>query len=108
MHEETGLQGNGTRSSLAANPDSISAVMTIVFVCGDPVVITSALQQHTAPTVGVMVWGAIAYNTRLPGFIFQQDNVRPHSARVSQDCLYTVTALFWPTRSSDLSPIENI
>ncbi|GFX43469.1 transposable element Tcb2 transposase [Trichonephila clavipes] len=27
----------GTRSSLATNPDSISAVKTIVFVCGDPV-----------------------------------------------------------------------
>ncbi|GFV42547.1 transposable element Tcb1 transposase [Trichonephila clavipes] len=25
-----------------------------------------ALQRHTAPTAGVMVWGAIAYNTRLP------------------------------------------
>ncbi|PRD21604.1 UNVERIFIED_CONTAM: hypothetical protein NCL1_51281 [Trichonephila clavipes] len=36
-HEETGLQWNGTRSSLATNPDSISAVMTNVFVCGDPV-----------------------------------------------------------------------
>ncbi|GFX66846.1 HTH_Tnp_Tc3_2 domain-containing protein [Trichonephila clavipes] len=36
-HEETGLQRNGTRSSLAMNPDSISAVTTIVFVCGDPV-----------------------------------------------------------------------
>ncbi|GFX43245.1 transposable element Tcb1 transposase [Trichonephila clavipes] len=25
-----------------------------------------ALQRHTAPTAGVMVWGAIAYNTRHP------------------------------------------
>ncbi|GFS72228.1 uncharacterized protein TNCV_2442641 [Trichonephila clavipes] len=31
-HEETGLQ----RFSLSMNPDSISALMTIVFVCGDP------------------------------------------------------------------------
>ncbi|GFV23152.1 uncharacterized protein TNCV_4240521 [Trichonephila clavipes] len=37
-HEKTGQQRNGTRSSLASNPDSISAVMTIVFVSGDPVV----------------------------------------------------------------------
>ena len=66
---------------------------------------------HTAPTIGIMVWGAIAYNSRsplvlLPGTItatsyvenvlesvglpfvqsvtngiFQQDNVRPHVAR---------------------------
>ncbi|GFU01862.1 transposable element Tcb2 transposase [Trichonephila clavipes] len=25
-----------------------------------------SLQRHTAPTAGVMVWGAIAYNTRSP------------------------------------------
>ncbi|GFT74185.1 uncharacterized protein TNCV_4081141 [Trichonephila clavipes] len=42
-HEETGLQQNGTRSSLATNPDSISAVMTIMFVCGDPVANASIL-----------------------------------------------------------------
>ncbi|KFM75597.1 Transposable element Tcb2 transposase, partial [Stegodyphus mimosarum] len=85
-----------------------------------------ALQRHIAPTAGVKVWGAIAYNTRsplvlfhgtmtaqryvhgilqphvlqlmqrLPGAIFQQDNARPHTARVSQDCLRTVTTLPWP------------
>ncbi|GFT37123.1 hypothetical protein TNCV_3135721 [Trichonephila clavipes] len=36
--EETGLQWNRTRSSLATNPDSISAAMIIGIVCGDPVV----------------------------------------------------------------------
>ncbi|GFX70715.1 uncharacterized protein TNCV_1032431 [Trichonephila clavipes] len=41
--EETGLQWNGTRSTLVTNPDSISAVMTIVFVCGDPVLNASIL-----------------------------------------------------------------
>ncbi|GFW03562.1 transposable element Tcb2 transposase [Trichonephila clavipes] len=45
---------------------------------------------------------------RLPGAIFQQDNARPHTARVSQDCLRTVTTLPWPARSPDLSPIEHI
>ncbi|GFX52518.1 transposable element Tcb2 transposase [Trichonephila clavipes] len=73
-----------------------------------------------------MVWGVIAYNTwsplvlirgtmtaqryvhnvlqphvsplkqRLAGAIFQQANTRPHPARVSQDCLRTVTTLPWP------------
>ncbi|GFW88583.1 transposable element Tcb1 transposase [Trichonephila clavipes] len=77
-----------------------------------------ALQRHTAPTAGVMVWGAIAYNTwsplvlirgtmtaqryvhdilqphvlplmqRLPGTIFQQDIGRPHTARLSPHCYY--------------------
>ncbi|KFM60783.1 Transposable element Tcb1 transposase, partial [Stegodyphus mimosarum] len=85
-----------------------------------------------------MVWGAIAYNTRsplvlfrgtmtaqrhvheilqphvlplmqrLPGAISQQENARPHTARVSQDCLRTVTTLPWPSRSADLSPIKHI
>ncbi|GFS98715.1 transposable element Tcb1 transposase [Trichonephila clavipes] len=45
---------------------------------------------------------------RLPGAIFQQDDAQSHTARVSQDCLRTVTTLPWPARSSDLSPIENI
>ncbi|GFS63853.1 transposable element Tcb2 transposase [Trichonephila clavipes] len=67
-HKETGLQRNGTRSSLAMNPDSILAVMAIVF----------------------------AYNAL------------PHTARVSQDYLRTVTTLPWPARSPDLSPIEHI
>ncbi|GFW42868.1 transposable element Tcb2 transposase [Trichonephila clavipes] len=97
-----------------------------------------ALQRHTARTTGVMVWGAIAHNTRsplllirgtmtsqryvhdilqphvlphmqrLPGAIFQPDNARPHMARVSQDCLRTVTTLLWTDRSPDLSLIEYI
>ncbi|GFV58738.1 transposable element Tcb1 transposase [Trichonephila clavipes] len=94
--------------------------------------------EHTAPTDGVTVWDVMAYNTLstlvlirgtmtaqrnvhdilqpyvlplmqwLPGAIFQQDNARPHTARVSQDCLRNVTTLPWPARSPDLSPIEHI
>ncbi|GFU56891.1 transposable element Tcb2 transposase [Trichonephila clavipes] len=96
-----------------------------------------ALQRHTATAVGVMVWGAIAYNTRsplvlilgtmtaqrfvhdilqphvlplmqrLPGALFQQDNAWPLTARVSQDCLRTFLTVPWPARSPDLSPIRN-
>ncbi|GFU42240.1 transposable element Tcb2 transposase [Trichonephila clavipes] len=49
-----------------------------------------------------------SHATQLPGAIFQQDNARPHTARVSQDCLCTVTTLPWPARSPDLSLIEHI
>ncbi|GFV28576.1 transposable element Tcb2 transposase [Trichonephila clavipes] len=96
------------------------------------------LQRHTSPTAGVMIWGDIAYNTRsllvlirgtmtpqwyvhdilqphvlpfmqrLPGAIFQQDNARPHTAKVSQKFMCTVITLLWPARSPDLSPIEHI
>ncbi|GFV07193.1 transposable element Tcb2 transposase [Trichonephila clavipes] len=45
---------------------------------------------------------------RLPGAIFQQDNARLHTARVSQECLHTITTLPWPARSPDLSPIKHI
>ncbi|GFY35008.1 transposable element Tcb2 transposase [Trichonephila clavipes] len=97
-----------------------------------------SLQRHIAPTAAVMAWDVIAYNTRpplvlirgtmtaqryahdilqphvlplmqrLPGAIFQQDNARPHMARVSQDCLRIFTTLPCPARSSDWSPIEHI
>ncbi|GFV45878.1 transposable element Tc1 transposase [Trichonephila clavipes] len=86
---------------------------------------------HTARTAGVMVWGAIAYDSRstlivtrgtltcqryvddilrphvghflnsLPGEIFQQDNARPHTARVAQDFLRHFQTLPWPARSPD-------
>ncbi|GFW17250.1 transposable element Tcb2 transposase [Trichonephila clavipes] len=55
------------------------------------------LQPHVLPLM-----------QRLPGAIFQQDNARPHTERVSQDCLHTVTTPPWPARSPDLSPIEHI
>ncbi|GFW47465.1 transposable element Tcb1 transposase [Trichonephila clavipes] len=42
------------------------------------------------------------------GAIFQQDNARPHTAKVSQDCLRTVITVPWPARSPDLSPFEHI
>ncbi|GFV34357.1 DDE_3 domain-containing protein [Trichonephila clavipes] len=44
----------------------------------------------------------------LPGAIFQQDNARPHTARVSQDFLRHFQTLPWPTRSPDLSPVEDV
>ncbi|GFV93609.1 transposable element Tcb2 transposase [Trichonephila clavipes] len=71
-----------------------------------------ALQRHTAPTAGVMVWGVIAYNTRSPLVLIRctmtAQRARPHTARVSQDCLRTVTTLPCAARSPDLSPIELI
>ncbi|GFX04458.1 transposable element Tcb2 transposase [Trichonephila clavipes] len=94
--------------------------------------------HHTAPTTGVVVWGAIAYDSRstlivmrgtltgqryvddilrphlesflngLPGAIFQKDNARPHRARVAQDFLRHFQTLPWPARSPDLSPVEHV
>ncbi|GFX91195.1 transposable element Tcb2 transposase [Trichonephila clavipes] len=55
------------------------------------------LQPHVLPLM-----------QRLPGAIFQQENTQSHTARMSQDCLRTVIALPWPSRSPDLSPIKHI
>ena len=42
--------------------------------------------------------------------VFQQDNARPHVARVSMDYLAAnnVNVLLWPAYSPDLSPIEHL
>ncbi|GFW45795.1 transposable element Tcb2 transposase [Trichonephila clavipes] len=42
------------------------------------------------------------------GAIYQQDNARPHTARLSQQCLQGYDVLPWPARSPDLSPIEHV
>ncbi|GBM29648.1 hypothetical protein AVEN_125295-1 [Araneus ventricosus] len=84
--------------------------------------------RHTGPTPGVMVWGAISYDSRstlvvipntlnanlyvslviqpvvlpfmssIQGGIFQQDNARSHTAAVSQRALQGVDILPWPAR----------
>ncbi|CAH1988356.1 unnamed protein product [Acanthoscelides obtectus] len=98
------------------------------------------VERHVHHTVGVIVWDAIAYGSRSPlifirgnmnaqryihGVLelhllpyldtladptFQQDNARPHVARVTIDFFQhnDVTLLPWPPRSPDLSPIEHL
>ncbi|GFU62068.1 transposable element Tc1 transposase [Trichonephila clavipes] len=95
------------------------------------------VERHTAISQGVTV-SAISWDTRsslvvlqgtltarryvddiltpivLPmlssrsGAIYQQDNARPHTAGLSQQCLQGYDVLPWPSRSPDLSPIEHV
>ncbi|GFV43139.1 transposable element Tc1 transposase [Trichonephila clavipes] len=44
----------------------------------------------------------------LPGAIFQQDNARPHTARVAQDFVRHLQTIRWPARSPDLSPVDHV
>ncbi|GFW74776.1 transposable element Tcb2 transposase [Trichonephila clavipes] len=90
--------------------------------------------RHTARTAGVMVWGAIAYESRsslivisgtltgqgyvddilrpqvgpflngLPGALFHQENSRPYTARIAQDFVRHFQTLPWPARSPDFPP----
>ncbi|GFY11726.1 transposable element Tc1 transposase [Trichonephila clavipes] len=77
------------------------------------------IARHTSPQPGVIVWGAFSFDIwallvgvrdaltaqqyvddilrtvllpfllQYPGLIFQQDNARPHTARVAMNCLTT-------------------
>ncbi|GFX24559.1 transposable element Tcb2 transposase [Trichonephila clavipes] len=53
-------------------------------------------QEHTTP-----------HHTPKKNF-FQQDNARPHTARVGQDFLRHFLTLPWTVRSPDLLPVEHV
>ncbi|GFW67224.1 DDE_3 domain-containing protein [Trichonephila clavipes] len=48
------------------------------------------------------------FRNGLPGAIFQQDNARPHTARVAQDIIRHFQTLPWLARFPDLSPVEHV
>ncbi|UYV83577.1 hypothetical protein LAZ67_23001514 [Cordylochernes scorpioides] len=96
------------------------------------------VERPTVRQRGIKVWGAIAYDYRspllriqgtmtaqryvddvlrpvtlpylqgVPNALYQQDNARPHTARISQQALQDVQMLPWPPYSPDLSPIEHV
>ncbi|UYV68990.1 CLCN3 [Cordylochernes scorpioides] len=100
--------------------------------------LAAIVERPTVRQRGIMVWGAIAYDSRspllriqgtmtaqryvddvlrpvtlpylqgVPNAIYQQDNARPHTARISQQALQDVQMLHWPPYSPDLSPIEHV
>ncbi|UYV82717.1 K02A2.6-like, partial [Cordylochernes scorpioides] len=96
------------------------------------------VERPTVRQRGIMVWGAIAYDSRspllriqgtmtaqryvddvlrrvtlpylqgVPNALYQQDNARPHTARITQQALQGVHMLPWPPYSPELSPIEHV
>ncbi|UYV66867.1 K02A2.6-like, partial [Cordylochernes scorpioides] len=50
----------------------------------------------------------LPYLQGVPNALYQQDNARPHTARISQPDLQDVQMLPWPPYSPDLSPIEHV
>ncbi|GFW38283.1 hypothetical protein TNCV_1331361 [Trichonephila clavipes] len=80
--------------------------MTFAFVCRDPVVNASILPLLYSDTSLLQQVGW--YGMSLPTVQSRSYNSRLHTARVSQDCIGTVTTLPWPARSPDLSQFEHI
>ena len=60
--------------------------------------IQDILQPHVLPLMGT------------PGAVFQQDNARPHTARITVAYFnyQNIRTLPWPSLSPDLSPIEHL
>ncbi|GFW90177.1 uncharacterized protein TNCV_1789981 [Trichonephila clavipes] len=57
----------------------------------------------------IRVWrGPGHFLNGLLGAIFQQDNARLHTARVTQDFLRHFQTLLWPAHSPDLFPVEHV
>ncbi|KFM64646.1 Transposable element Tcb2 transposase, partial [Stegodyphus mimosarum] len=107
---------------------------------GERMLNSCVMHRHTDLAPGIMVWGGIGYHSRnplvrisgtlnsqryicevlepvflpylqgLPTVIFQQDNARPHVARIVQGFFVNlqIELLPWPARSPDLSPIEDM
>ncbi|UYV66148.1 hypothetical protein LAZ67_4000491 [Cordylochernes scorpioides] len=98
---------------------------------------TVSVERRTSRQRDIMVWGAIACDSRssliriestmkaqqnvedvqravtlpflqaIPNAIFQLDNTRPHTAGISQHVLHETSVLPWPPVSPYLSPIEH-
>ncbi|GFY10353.1 hypothetical protein TNCV_2630301 [Trichonephila clavipes] len=107
---------------------------------GERMLNSCVMRSHTGHAPGFTVWGRIGYHSRTPlvriagalnsqryisevlepvvlpylqglaTAIFQQDNARPHVARIVQRFFvnHQIELLPWPAHSPDLSPIENI
>ncbi|GFT70223.1 transposable element Tcb2 transposase [Trichonephila clavipes] len=93
-----------SKGCLVMNPSLFWGQVITVYGCGGALVsgtIPPTVLRHTARTAGLFLNG-------LPGAIFQQDNARPHTARVAQNFLRHFQTLPWPARSPDLSPVEHV
>ncbi|GFU12097.1 transposable element Tcb1 transposase [Trichonephila clavipes] len=68
---------------------------------GERMLNSCVIHRHTGPEPGIM---------GLATALFQQDNARPHMARIIQRFFvnHKVELLPWPAHSPDLSPIENM
>ncbi|GFS98990.1 transposable element Tcb1 transposase [Trichonephila clavipes] len=107
---------------------------------GERMLNSCVMHHLTGPAPGIMVWGGIGYDSCTPlvrnvgtlnsqryisevlepvvlpycqgldTAIFQQNNARPHVARIVQRFFvnHQIELLPWPARFPDLSPIENM
>ncbi|GFW25588.1 transposable element Tcb2 transposase [Trichonephila clavipes] len=68
---------------------------TIAYYTRSPLVLISGTMTAQRYVHGILQPHVLPLMQWLPGAILEQDNARPHMARVSQDCLRIVTTLPW-------------
>ncbi|UYV82905.1 tnxb [Cordylochernes scorpioides] len=69
----------------------------------------TAILQHVQDTLDHSIsTRTISRRLGVPNALYQQDNARQHTARISQQALKDVQMLPWPPYSPELSPIEHV
>ncbi|GFW94910.1 DDE_3 domain-containing protein [Trichonephila clavipes] len=96
------------------NPGLFWGQIITVYGCGGALVSGTIPPTHTLLLTpqryvdDILRPHVVFFLNGLPGAIFQQDNARPHTAKVAQDFLRHFQTLPWLARSPDLSPVENV
>ncbi|UYV72649.1 hypothetical protein LAZ67_10000179 [Cordylochernes scorpioides] len=87
---------------------NISVWGTIVYDNRSPLIRIESTMTTQRYVDGVLRPVMLPFLKRIPNAIFQQDNILPDTARISQYVLYGTSMLPWPSVSTTLSPIEHV
>ncbi|UYV70226.1 hypothetical protein LAZ67_7002240 [Cordylochernes scorpioides] len=97
------------RNNIERTPSRVALPDAITSIDSDSKMIslkgTMTAQRYVDDVLGPVT---LPYLQGVPNALYQQDNARPHTARISQQALQDVQMLPWPPYSPDLSPIEHI
>ncbi|GFX33687.1 transposable element Tcb2 transposase [Trichonephila clavipes] len=83
------------------------AVGSIAYNTRSPLVLIRGIMTAQRYVHDIRQPHVLSLMQQFPGAIFQRDNARHDTGRISQHCLRTITTLTWPARSPNF-PQSNI